>query len=231
MSLAAYMNNKPLSAKQRGILGGLYSKAYKRAVTHFATDDLDAEAWRHEQCRRMVGCTISEAMQKHWNLLRMYGEDLSGNSGAAFAIALQMPREMCAEMRRLVEAGMQRWGINWGYITAVVKGKFEGKPLDDLNPFEWEQLLYTVNNRGKAIKERKEGEFDGSKRNKKQREKKPEPSAPVIGASGHSIAEEWAAAQPYVPEPMAPLQIQSTPRAENEPVSYWEMIQGGRVAQ
>lgn len=163
------INKAPLSPKQRGILGFLFAKAYKRAITHVATDDLKEQDWRHEQCRRMCGVTIGEARQMHFNQLRMFGEDLCGNSGRAFAVAMQMPREEATRLRHLVEEAMSKFDLSWGYMATIIKGKFDGKSLDDLNPFEWEQLLYTANNRGQALLEHREERFEPGNRNKKQR--------------------------------------------------------------
>lgn len=169
---------RPLTSKQRGILGGLYSKAYKRAVQHHATDDLDEKEWRHAQCMRMAGVTISEAGQMHYLLLRMYGENLSGNSGKAFDTAMQMPEAKRRELIALVEQALTKWGFWDGYADKIAMSKFGHQQWRAITvPFHLEQMLYTINNRGQAKKEHAEGRFDGSNRNKKQRiiQRQPKP--------------------------------------------------------
>ena len=55
----------PLTAKQRGILGGLYSKCYKRAVKNFATDDLDETFARLQAADADI---VQEPMQQPWGV-------------------------------------------------------------------------------------------------------------------------------------------------------------------
>ena len=200
--LSSAMAGRPLSAKQRGILGGLYSKAYKRAVEHFATDDLDAKAWRHAQCRRVAGVEISEARQCDYLRLRRYGEDLCGNSGKAFATALAEPEEEVRQMRALVNAAIARWsdwGMSCAYAAVIARDKFCQKPLEQLSPGELEQLLYTINNRGKVMQERAEGGVsDGANRNKSQRRRGAATPAAPAPDDGAGERRQW-------PAPMLPV--------------------------
>lgn len=164
-------HNRPLTNPQRAALGLLFKKAYQRAVDHHATDLNEAD-WRREQCITMVGCTISNATNGQYEMLKMYGEDLCGNSGKAFALAMLLPEQEKIRLQELVRRAIARWsdyGMTDAYAAAIIKGKFGSKQPKDLTPWELSQLVYTINNRGQAKKEKAEGRFDGSKRNKKQR--------------------------------------------------------------
>lgn len=190
-----FLNSK-LSGKQRAALGLLYRRAYQRAVEHFATDDLGEADWRHEQCRRIAGVSISEATNAHFKMLRSYGHDLCGDSGKAFADALRMPEEETEFWRAQVRAVIWKWsgaGITNDYATRIAADKFGGKTPDQLVPCELEQLRDTLNNRGRAKQERADGTFDGSRRNKKQRRATASTAAAPALDGGGEARPRWTA--------------------------------------
>jgi hypothetical protein len=144
---------KPLSPKQKAMIGRAAGRAYQRAKQHELHDDLSADDWRHREAREAVGCTISEAQQRHVASLMAHFCKLAGDPGEAFDWALKDQPEMQDRQLALHALHFQLARLPNGtdmerlaYAQTICKSRFH-VGLDMASAQQIAQVMMTVKTR------------------------------------------------------------------------------------
>lgn len=142
--------NAPLSRRQKAVLAQLAGQAYKVALSHFSTDDLDEASWRQREAEAAVGRRISAARNSDYLPLKRHFEGLAGRSGAAFATALREPTERSRQLLYQIHQALAAYGLTPAYAEVLATGpRFRGASLETLTEDQLLQLLMTVHTRGR----------------------------------------------------------------------------------
>lgn len=196
----------PLSFVQIKGLQAMASVAWKKSKERGAIDeDESREVFRHrEQLAKTGHESLKTMTQEHYRMLKGHWLYLIGLLGPAFDLLVrtgegQEERDL---MQHLVSEATANLAIAfqivdkqsveesiegaWRYVLHLARDKFQGRDLKSLSPDELKQLRDTIINRTTA----KHGKGNPANRNKKQREKKPDP--PVRAPTAEDALHPWS---------------------------------------
>ena len=116
----------PLTPKQRGALGCLGAKAYRRAITFASTDDLPQKEWIRREARGQVGCTISEASNRHYKKLKAHFAVLAGEAAQAYEAAVtdSTEQEHADTARHLIREHLAKHNTPESYAETICRDRF-----------------------------------------------------------------------------------------------------------
>jgi hypothetical protein len=139
--------NKPLDRGQKSALVILAKQAWERV--RLVNDDVgDFESWRQQESLKAAGVRISDALVKHFSILKRHFADLAGQAGKAFNSAMREGTEDKRIARHKLEEACEERGLQLSYPAAICRRQFK-RSLDDASAKQLWCLVFTVRNRRK----------------------------------------------------------------------------------
>lgn len=137
-----------LHSNQKAAIAIAAKKAFDR-VFRFEDDHPDENQWRRAEAMKACGRRISEATQKHYNLLLGHFQNLAGDSGAALKSELRGQDELKRQHRFNLDAALHKYSFSPGYAETICREMFHVK-LDDASEEQLRSLVITVTSRGRS---------------------------------------------------------------------------------
>ncbi len=137
-------DDEMLKPWQKRLLSDLAEAAYKRAQQHHAHDDLSMTDWRHRESIEAAGVRISEAQQKHYNLIKAHFELLAGESGKAFNTHMREHTSPLRIARHKLDEELKKHQLQESYATHIAGCKFKQVVLDKLTAKQVWALVYDI---------------------------------------------------------------------------------------
>jgi hypothetical protein len=143
----------PLSNNQKAELSRVAKVAWQRHVKHGLTEETEKD-FRHREALacKGVACRISEAKNRHYNLLLAHFANLAGDSRGALNATLRGQTDAWRQAMHKLEAELKKSNLSRAYAEALCGDAYKC-PLEKATATQLRHLTFTVINRRKARRE------------------------------------------------------------------------------
>lgn len=153
---APLASDKPLSSKQRQVLGRLAGRAYRRHADLDLVDGLSETDWRHREVHGLIRVAgLREATNRDFVKLEAHFAALAGEDIRAFKAEMKLNRgnfrhnagedhEQLPQALWLLDEALAERGLGQPYALAMATQRFGVKSLDRLSAAEAMILVFEI---------------------------------------------------------------------------------------